>query len=279
MGFLLLSLKLKVDYEQTIRKQFRAMKRITFLFSSGASILVILLAFLGILSTWHVRAFCIRGIDVAVNGVATVGRSAETVLGRIDTIVSKTLPSAVDAVQPLLTGQPEIDQDSEAVRDKATRHLVTSLLPQLEQLQSTAQTISQMAVSANETLALADTLLPTQLPRLPEDTWQSIDQRLVSLQENAKELADRLMSEKDAGYTGPDVTLQENIQALGELSNDLNVRIENTQSGLRTISEKIEVVRGKMHRWVTYLTLAVLLVLAWIAAGQIYLLWHFRNVQ
>jgi hypothetical protein len=53
------------------------------------------------------------------------------------------------------------------IQEKAVLHLRTELLPELDQLMNTAGTITQIILSANETLMIMNTLPLIQLPPLP----------------------------------------------------------------------------------------------------------------
>jgi hypothetical protein len=53
------------------------------------------------------------------------------------------------------------------IQEKAVLHLRTELLPELDQLMNTAETITQIILSADETLMIMNTLPLIQLPPLP----------------------------------------------------------------------------------------------------------------
>jgi hypothetical protein len=53
------------------------------------------------------------------------------------------------------------------IQEKAVLHLRTELLPELDQLMNTAGTITQIILSANETLMIMNTLPLIQLLPLP----------------------------------------------------------------------------------------------------------------
>jgi hypothetical protein len=53
------------------------------------------------------------------------------------------------------------------IQEKAVLHLRTELLLELDQLMNTAGTITQIILSANETLMIMNTLPLIQLPPLP----------------------------------------------------------------------------------------------------------------
>jgi hypothetical protein len=78
------------------------MKRITRWIIGAPSLLVILVAFLCIISSWGARTFLTKGINVGMEGIVIVIRTGEATLGRLENIVSETLPTAITAVESML---------------------------------------------------------------------------------------------------------------------------------------------------------------------------------
>ncbi len=95
------------------------MKRITLWIISAPSLLVILVACLGIISTWGAKTFLTKGINVGLEGIVTVIRSGEATLGRFYNIVSETLPTAMIAVESMLTADREPSRSITVIQEKA----------------------------------------------------------------------------------------------------------------------------------------------------------------
>jgi len=255
------------------------MKRITLWIISAPSLLVILVACLGIISTWGAKTFLTKGINVGLEGIVTVIRSGEATLGRFDNIVSETLPTAMIAVESMLAADREPSRSITVIQEKAVLHLRAELLPELNQLKSTAETISQIILSANETLMFINTLPLIQLPPLPAKRWQSLNNRLTVLRDSARGLVDLLMRPKNSGFMVKDSEIRQNVQTLKNISQELKDRLVKIKADLSTVLEKIEVVRAKITGWITWLLMGIFLVMFWVAGGQIYLLWHFWKTR
>jgi len=62
---------------------------------------------------------------------------------------------------------------------------------------------------------------------------------------------------------------------LKNISQGLEDKLDEIKAGLSTVLGKIQAVRTKITRWITWGTLGIFLLLFWITGGQIYLLRHF----
>ncbi len=255
------------------------MKRITRWIIGAPSLLVILVAFLCIISTWSARAFLTKGINVGMEGIVTVIRSGEATLGRLENIVSETLPTAITAVESMLATDREPSQNIPVIQEKAVLHLRTELLPEIDQLMNTAGTITQIILSANETLMIMNTLPLIQLPPLPTKRWQSLNDRLSALRDSALGLVNLLMPPKNSEFMIRDPEIRRSVQMLKNISQELKDRLVRIKVDLSTILEKIEAIRTKITGWITWLLTGIFLVMFWVAGGQIYLLWHFWKTR
>jgi hypothetical protein len=255
------------------------MRRVTPWIISLPSLIVILVACLVMLSTWVVRSFLTNGINVGLEGIATVIRSGEATLGRFDHIVSETLPTAMSSVETILAADRDQSPSMTEIQQKAVLKLRIELLPELEQLKSTGETISQIILSANETLLFINTLPLIQLPPLPAKRWQSLNNSLSSLRDNAQGLVDLLMQPKTSEFLVNDSEIRQNMQMLENISQELKDRLVKIKAELSTILNKIEVVGAKITGWITWLLIGIFLVMFWVAGGQIYLLWHFLKTR
>ena len=132
------------------------MTRITRWIIAAPSLLVILGSFLCIISTWGARTFLIKGINVGMEGIVTVISLGETTLGRLENIVSETLPTAITDVESMLAADREPSRNIAVIQEKAVSYLRTELLPEIDQLINTAGTITQIILSANQTFVQID---------------------------------------------------------------------------------------------------------------------------
>ncbi len=255
------------------------MKRITSWIIGAPSLLVILVAFLCIISTWGAKTFLTKGINVGMEGIVTVIRSGEATLGRLENIVSETLPTAITAVESMLATDREPSQNIPEIKEKAVLHLRIELLPEIDQLMNTAGTITQIILSANETLTIMNTLPLIQLPPLPTKRWQSLNDRLSALRDSALGLVNLLMPPKNSEFMIRDPEIRRSVQMLKNISQDLKDRLVGIEADLSTILEKIEAIRTNITGWITWLLTGIFLVMFWVAGGQIYLLWHFWKVR
>ena len=251
------------------------MKRITRWIIGAPSLLVILVAFLCIISTWGAKTFLTKGINVGMEGIVTVIRSGEATLGRLENIVSETLPTAITAVESMLATDREPSHNIPVIQEKAVLHLRTELLPEIDQLMNTAGTITQIILSANETLMIMNTLPLIQLPPLPTERWQSLNDRLSALRDSALGLVNLLMPPRNRDVMIRDPEIRRSVQMLKNISQELKDRLVRIKVDLSTILEKIEAIRPKITGWITWLLTGIFLVMFWVAGGQIYLLWHF----
>ena len=255
------------------------MKRITRWIIVSPSLLVILVAFLCIISSWGARSFLTKGINVGMEGIVTVIRSGEATLGRLENIVSVTLPTAITTVESILATDREPSQNITLIQEKAVLHLRTELLPEIDQLMNTAGTITQIILSANETLMIMNTLPLIQLPPLPTKRWQSLNNRLSKLRDSALGLVNLLMPPKNSEFMIRDSEIRRSVQMLKNISQELKDRLLKIKVDLSTILEKIEAIRTKITGWITWLLMGIFLVMFWVAGGQIYLLWHFWKTR
>ena len=255
------------------------MKRITRWIIGAPSLLVILVAFLCIISTWGAKTFLTKGINVGMEGIVTVIRSGEATLGRLENIVSETLPTAITAVESMLAADREPSQNITVLQEKAVLHLRTELLPEIDQLMSTSGTITQIILSANETLLIMNTLPLIQLPPLPTKRWQSLNDRLSALRDSALGLANFLMPPKNSESMVRDPEIRRSVQMMKNISQELKDRLDRIKADLSTILEKIEDIRTKITGWINWLLTGIFLVMLWVAGGQIYLLWHFWKTR
>ena len=247
---------------------------------SVPSLLVILAAGLGIISAWSAKAFLTKGINVGLEGTVSVIHTGEAVLGRFDKIVSETLPTTIIAVESISASDREPFQGATTIQaEKALSALRSELLPALDQVKGTAETISQIILSANETLLYINTLPLIQLPELPAKTWDSLNNRLSALRENAQGLVDLLTQTENNGLMTKDSEIRRNVQNLKTISRGLEDKLDEIKAGLGTVLEKIEVVRTKITGWITWVSIGIFLVLLWITGGQIYLLRHYWNTR
>ena len=194
------------------------MKRITRWIIGAPSLLVILVAFLCIISTWGAKTFLTKGINVGMEGIVTVIRPGEATLGRLENIVSETLPTAITAVESMLAADREPSQNITVLQEKAVLHLRTELLPEIDQLMSTSGTITQIILSANETLLIMNTLPLIQLPPLPTKRWQSLNDRLSALRDSALGLANFLMPPKNSESMVRDPEIRRSVQMMKNIS-------------------------------------------------------------
>jgi hypothetical protein len=158
-------------------------------------------------------------------------------------------------------------------------HLRTELLPEIDQLMNTAGTITQIILSANETLMIMNTLPLIQLPPLPKKRWQSLNNRLSALRDSALGLVNLLSQTKNSEFMINDTEIRRNVQMLKNISQELEDRLVKIKVDLSTILEKIEAIRTKITGWITWLLIGIFLVMFWVAGGQIYLLWHFWKTR
>ena len=255
------------------------MRRVTRWIVAAPSLIIILGAFLCILSTWGARTFLTKGVNIGMQGIVTVIRSGEATLGRLENIVSETLPTAITAVESMLAADREPFRNMAVMQEKAVLHLRTELLPEIDQLMNTAGTITQIILSANETLMIMNALPLIQLPPLPTKRWQSINKRLSELRDSALGLVNLLMRPKDSESMSRDSEIRRNLQGLKSISQELKDRLVKIKVDLSTILEKIEAIRTKIAGWITWLLMGIFLVMFWVAGGQIYLLWHFWKTR
>jgi hypothetical protein len=255
------------------------MRRIARWILAASSLLVILGAFLCIISAWGARTFLTKGLNVGMEGIVTVIRSGETTLGRLENIVSETLPTAITDVESMLAADREPSRNIAEIQEKAVSHLRTELLPEIDQLINTAGTITQIIISANETLMIMNALPLIQLPPLPTKRWQSLNNRLSALRDSALELVNLLMRPKNSAFMSRDSEIRRNVQGLKNISQQLKDRLMKIKVDLSTILEKIEAIRSKITGWITWLLMGIFLVMFWVAGGQIYLLWHFWKTR
>lgn len=255
------------------------MKRITHWIIGAPSLLVILVAFLCIVSTWGAKTFLTKGINVGMEGIVTVIRSGEATLGRLENIVSETLPTAITAVESMLATDRDPSHKIPGTHEKAVLHLRTELLPEIDQLMNTAEAITQIVLSANETLMIMNTLPLIELPPLPTKRWQSLNNRLSALRDSALGLVNLLSQPKNSEFMINDTKIRRNVQMLKNISQELEDRLVKIKVDLSTILEKIEAIRTKINGWITWLLMGIFLVMFWVAGGQIYLLWHFWKTR
>ncbi len=255
------------------------MKRITRWIIGAPSLLVILVALLCIISTWGAKTFLTKGINVGMEGIVTVIRSGEATLGRLENIVSETLPTAITAVESMLATDREPSQNIPVIQEKAVLHLRTELLPEIDQLMNTAGTITQIILSANDTLMIMNTLPLIQLPPLPTKRWQSLNDRLSALRDSALGLVNLLMPPKNSEFMIRDPEIRRSVQMLKNISQELKDRLVRIKVDLSTSLEKIEAIRTKITGWITWLLTGIFLVMIWVVGGQIYLLWHFWKTR
>ena len=251
------------------------MKRVTRWIIGAPSLLIILGAILCLISTWSVRTFLTKGLNVGMAGIATVIRSGEATLGRVENTVSQTLPTALMSVESILAAEREPSQDMAAIKEKALRHLRSELLPEIDQLMSSAETISRIILSANETLMMMNTLPLIQLPPLPAKRWQSLTNRLSALRESALGLQNLLIRPENSEPEAGDSQIRQNVQKLNRISQELKNRLVKIQVDLSAILEKIDAIRTRIAAWITWALAGIFLVMFWVAGAQIYLLWHF----
>ena len=161
------------------------------------------------------------------------------------------------------------------IQEKAVLHLRTELLPELDQLMNTAGTITQIILSANETLMIMNTLPLIELPPLPTKRWQSLNNRLSALRDSALGLVNLLVPSKNSEFMIKDSEIRQSVQMLKNISQELKDRLVTIKVDLSTILKKIEAIHTKITFWITWLLTGIFLVMFWVAGGQIYLLWHF----
>jgi len=255
------------------------MKRINRWIIGAPSLLVILVAFLCIISTWGARTFLTKGINVGMEGIVTVIRSGEATLGRLENIVSETLPTAITAVESMLATDREPSRNIPELQEKALLRLRTELLPEIDQLMNTAGTITQIILSANETLMIMNTLPLIELPPLPTKRWQSLNNRLSALRDSALSLVNLLVPSKNSEFMIKDSEIRQSVQMLKNISQELKDRLVTIKVDLSTILKKIEAIHTKITFWITWLLTGIFLVMFWVAGGQIYLLWHFWKTR
>lgn len=256
------------------------MRRITPWIISASSLLVILVAVLGIISAWSVKAYLTNGINVGLEGIIKAVHTGEAALGRFDNLVSKKLPTVITAVDSIsASDQASLQGSPSKETEKAVFALRSVLLPELDQIKGTAETISQIILSANETLMFINTLPLIHLPELPTKPWDSVNNRLSALQENAQGLVDLLTQSANSGLAIRDTEIGRNVQNLKIISRELEDKLDEIRAGLSTVLGKIEIVRTKITRWTTWVTAGIFLVLVWITGGQIYLLRHYWNTR
>jgi hypothetical protein len=255
------------------------MKQITHWIIGAPSLLVILVAFLCIISTFGAKSFLTKGINVGMEGIVTVIRTGETTLGRLENIVSETLPTTITAVESMLATDREPSHNISVIQEKAVLRLRTELLPEIDQLMITAGTITQIMLSANETLMIVNTLPLIQLPPLPTKRWQSLNNRLSALRDSASGLMNLLMPPRDSEFMINNTEIRQNVQMLQNISTELEDRLLKIKVDLSTTLEKIEAIHTKITSWITWLLMGIFLVMFWVAGGQIYLLWHFWKTR
>jgi hypothetical protein len=161
------------------------------------------------------------------------------------------------------------------MREQAALQLRIKLLPELEQLNGSVDTISQVISLANETVMLINFLPLVQLPTLPEKRWQSPSSRLSALEDNARVLVDLLMQPKSSEFMVRDSEIRQHVQLLKSILQKLKESLVKTKVELSTVLAKIENVRAKITHWIRRLLMRSFLVMFWVAGGQIYLLEHF----
>jgi len=232
-----------------------------------------------IISTLGARSFLAKGINVGMEGIVAVIRSGEATLGRLENIVSETLPTAITAVESMLATDREPSRNIPELQEKALLRLRTELLPEIDQLMNTAGTITQIVLSTNETLMIMNTLPLIQLPPLPTKRWQSLNNRLLALRDNALGLVNLLLPPKNSEFMIRDSEIRRSVQMLKDISQELKDRLVKIKVDLSTILEKIEAIRTKITGWITWLLMGIFLVMFWVAGGQIYLLWHFWKTR
>jgi hypothetical protein len=214
-----------------------------------------------------------------MEGIVTVIRSGEATLGRLENIISETLPTTITAVESMLATERESSQDIAMIQEKALLHLRTELLPEIDLLMNTAGTITQIILSTNETLMIMNTLPLIQLPPLPTKRWQSLNDRLSALRDSALGLVNLLMPPKNSRFMIRDLEIRQSVQMLKNISQELKDRLVRIKVDLSNILEKIEAIRTKITGWITWLLMGIFLLMFWVAGGQIYLLWHFWKTR
>jgi hypothetical protein len=165
------------------------------------------------------------------------------------------------------------------IQKKAVLHLRTELLPEIDQLMNTAGTITQIILSANETLMIMNTLPLIELPPLPTKRWQSLNNRLSALRDSALDLVNLLSQPNNSEFMINDTEIRRKVQMLKNISKELEDRLVKIKVDLSTILEKIEAISTKITGWITWLLIGIFLVMFWVAGGQIYLLWHFWKTR
>jgi hypothetical protein len=228
-----------------------------------------------LLFIWDAKIFLTKGINVGMEGIVAVIRSGEPTLGRLENTISKTLPTAITAVESMLAADREPSRNLAMIQERAVLHLRTELLPEIDQLMNTAGTITQIILSANETLMIMNTLPLIQFPPLPTKRWQSLNNRLSALRSSALVLVNLLTLPQNSEFIVRDSEIQPNVQRLKNISQELKDRLVKIKIDLSSSLEKLETLRTKITRWITWLLMGTFLVMFWVAGGQIYLLWHF----
>jgi len=214
-----------------------------------------------------------------MQGIGAVIRSGEATLGRLENTISKTLPTAITAIESMLATDRESSRNTAMIQEKAVLNLRTELLPEIDQLMNTAGTITQIILSANETLMIMNTLPLIQLPPLPTKRWQSLNNRLSALRSSALGLLNLLTQYKNSEFMVRDSEIQPNLQRLKKISQELKDGLVKTKIDLRSSLEKLEALRTKITGWITWLLIGIFLMMFWVAGGQIYLLWHFWKMR
>jgi hypothetical protein len=255
------------------------MRRITPWIIGAPSLVVILLALLSIVTIWGARTFLAKSVDIGLEGIITVIHSGEATLDRIDNIVSVTLPTSIIAVESMLEADPEQSLNVNVIQEKALLHIRAELLPEIDQLIHTTETITQIILSANETLLHFNTLPFFQLPPLPANRWQAINNRLPVLRDGASGLLTLLTRTQNNGLIISESEIWPNIQKVQNISQELKVKLVKIKADLSTILERIQTTRNKISNWITWSIIGFYLVMLWVAGGQIYLLWHFWKTR
>lgn len=161
------------------------------------------------------------------------------------------MPTALTAVGSIFTAERKPSRDLAAIKEKAELHLRSELLPEIDQLMSSAGTINRFILSANETLMMMNTLPLTQWPPLPAKRWQSLNNRLSSLRDSALGLHGLLINPNSGEYAARDSQIRQNVERLNSLSQELKERLVKIQVDLSAILEKIEAIHARICGWIT----------------------------
>lgn len=233
------------------------------------SVLLIILLVAGIVGTWIVSSTLKDSMVRTLTGLDGVLGNTQNALSKLDTAVGGAR-QRLDVFDETVASAAANLEDPVLLRAIADR-LDLGIVPAVEEVRSTVQSIRETVLVAQNTVQTLNTLpfISIRSSVADDGTLQSLARSVTSLVESVREIRDSVRAARDGAIEGVVTTLNQRTAMMDAQLATIGAAVSETDNEVTALRRQVSDLRSALTFWLGATSLLVTLAMAWLIVSQV----------